>query len=132
MEKQIYSEIVELNGYRFNISMFNEDPTDPMTQPTWNVDLLGYPELDIIEDFASLNEAMQYMSTFALEENINWNKYGYAWVPIEEKESLVKELSVKMQWSYDQCLNSLSDADGYSLIPVYGMDWWINFIKRTA
>ena len=65
METQIYSEIVELNGFRFDISMWNEDPTDPWTQPTWNVDLLGYPGLDVTANFQSLNAAMQYMATFA-------------------------------------------------------------------
>jgi hypothetical protein len=63
--------------------------------------------------------------------NVNWNKYGYTWIPIEEKEFLVKQLSAKTQWTYDQCLSLLSDADGYELIPVYGIDWWISFLKRS-
>lgn len=63
--------------------------------------------------------------------NINWDKYGYKWVPIEEKESLVKELWTKTRWSFEKSAQLLSDADGYELIPIYGLDWWITFVKRT-
>jgi len=74
----------------------------------------------------------QKRKTMKNQINVNWDKYGYKWIPIEEKESFVKQVWSKTRWSHEKCASLLSDADGYELIPVYGLDWWIDFIKRTS
>jgi len=65
------------------------------------------------------------------QTNINWDNYGYKWIPVEEKESILIELSTKTRWSFEKSAQLLADADGFDLIPVYGFDWWINFVKTT-
>jgi hypothetical protein len=65
-------------------------------------------------------------------KNVNWNLYGYDWIPTEEKESLAKEIHQITKWSYEKIAHELSDADGYNLIPELGLQGWINFVKDTA
>lgn len=63
---EIYQETVEINGERFAIWMHKEEMSN-LCQPEFTVDLLGYPDIDVMETFFSLQEAFDWMNNFSIE-----------------------------------------------------------------
>lgn len=48
------------------------------------------------------------------------------------EKQLINSIMTNTGWSEQTTLKMLSECDGDYLIPVYGLGWWINFVKQSS
>ena len=49
----------------------------------------------------------------------------------EDWDAIKELISKKTGWSAEKITHLVMDTDGQELIPIYGIDWWINFVKTS-
>jgi hypothetical protein len=48
------------------------------------------------------------------------------------EKQLINSIMTKTGWSEQTTLKMLSECDGLDLIPDFGLEWWINFVKQSS